>query len=142
MDVKMADNERRLREVLELVQQWFKATKGHWTYPMSAFGWEATEQLIDNTLAAVPEKPSEEKPPRTLMEFQKRLMNDPVAYAYYNMGRAVERDVHMTPEQRARKNFDAIYSAVQQGFAEQILPDIWFAELAAADAKDQQANGH
>ena len=67
--------------------------------------------------------------PKNLDEFKRRLFNDPIAYAYYNMGRVVERDSHLTTEQRAKKNFDTIYSAIQAGYKEKVLPDIWSAEL-------------
>jgi hypothetical protein len=83
--------------------------------------------------ALKPEASQETKPPQTADEFRKRLLNDPIAYAYYNLGRAVERDIQLTPEQRKRKNWDAICAAVNQGYAEKILPDIWTAELEDAE---------
>ncbi len=113
-------NEKELRDALETlkgVQAWFKATKGHWTYPMSAFGWEATENLVDVKLEALTKENegTEPKPPETLEEFEKRLWNDPVAHAYYNFGRAVEKDSRLTDEQKKARTMEQLYSAVKLG---------------------------
>lgn len=42
-------------------------------------------------------------PPKNLEEFRVRLFNDPVAYAYYTMGRAVEQDYRTDPYERASR---------------------------------------
>jgi hypothetical protein len=95
---------------------------------------EALIRLIqEGRFSLKPEASQETKPPQTADEFRKRLLNDPIAYAYYNLGRAVERDIRLTPEQRKRKNWDAICAAVNLGYAEKILPDIWQAELEDAE---------
>jgi len=54
--------------------------------------------------------------PKTLEEFEKRLLNDPIAYTYFKMGRAVERDSTLTPEQRTEKRVNELYQAVQAGY--------------------------
>ena len=77
--------------------------------------------------------------PKNLEEFRLKLFNDPVAYAYYNMGAAVERDKQLSPEERTRKNWDAIYSAISCGFEKKILPDIWTAEFASVDKAEKDA---
>ena len=68
-------------------------------------------------------------PPKNLEEFKVRLFNDPVAYAYYNMGRAVEQDYRTDPDERASRNFEALYAVINEwwgkGFGKRILPDYW-----------------
>ena len=55
------------------------------------------------------------QPPKSLEEFEKRLLNDPVAYSYFKYGRAVERDSMLNPDQREKRKLEAAYSLIQAG---------------------------
>lgn len=62
--------------------------------------------------------------PVNIDEFHEQFNNDPVAYAYYRLGMAVEKDSKLTKEQRELRDFELIYSAFKLGlidgkFAEQ-----------------------
>ena len=82
--------------------------------------WEAYEEIKKDILTGRFTIP--EAAPKNLEEFERRLLDDPLAYAYYGMGRAVERDSILSPEQKSRKRMDETYSMILMELAMKDVP--------------------